>query len=311
MAEEKPNGYPVNSKRPLYGNWRPFGVEIIAEIRNRLILKNENYLLIITGRTGIGKSYAGMRLAELIQPSFAIEQVVFTHQQFLELINSGQLRRGDVILWDEVGVGHSSRSWYTAESRAVNDVVETFRHKNFALIMTCPDLMFIDKRLRLLAHAVLDLKSKDKNNGICWGKYFNLEPNSLLGKLYIKYPNLEGNQLRKFGITYPSNHIVREYENKKTIFTSSITQRSTDTVANIGRIRPVKEEFEPEKIAEQIYSQLNLFLNSRDDPDVFKMMNKFKISKHRAEQVKRIVNEMISNKLLLDNKESVLPFVSV
>ena len=86
----------------------------IKSIQNRLLRKNKNWLSIVCGDTGSGKSYSALTLANAISPrGITIKRnMVFNPIQFLEKINDkSKLQKGDVIIFDEAGVGMSAREW--------------------------------------------------------------------------------------------------------------------------------------------------------------------------------------------------------
>ena len=56
---------------------------IIPAIKNRLNLFNKNWLCLICGEPGSGKSYSGLAICEKVYPDFSIENVIFTPKQFL------------------------------------------------------------------------------------------------------------------------------------------------------------------------------------------------------------------------------------
>ena len=61
------------------------------------IKRNKNFLACITGPTGSGKTYSALRLAERLDSEFDASRIVFTPQEFIDLLNSGTLKKGSVI----------------------------------------------------------------------------------------------------------------------------------------------------------------------------------------------------------------------
>ena len=77
---------------------------VIQEIRKRFE-RNKNWLAVCCGETGSGKSYSALHIAETIDPSFNAKRVVWSVQEFLALLNTDTLKRGNMIVFDEAGVG--------------------------------------------------------------------------------------------------------------------------------------------------------------------------------------------------------------
>ena len=87
--------------RELYGHapqkhWVSY---ILQRIRN-----NKNFLGFLSGPTGSGKSYCCLRIAEEVDPDFTLERVVFNGIDLMNLVNSGKLKKGSVIIFEEAGV---------------------------------------------------------------------------------------------------------------------------------------------------------------------------------------------------------------
>jgi len=80
-------------------------VSFLSAIQTRLLKLNKNFLACCVGPPGSGKSFAMMRIAEILDPEFNIDRVVFSSEQFRQLLNSGTLKPGSFIVWDEAGVG--------------------------------------------------------------------------------------------------------------------------------------------------------------------------------------------------------------
>ena len=58
----------------------------ISEYALNRIKKNQNYMLLITGGTGSGKSYSAIEIALDMDKTFNIDRVVFTAIEFMNLL---------------------------------------------------------------------------------------------------------------------------------------------------------------------------------------------------------------------------------
>ena len=213
---------------------------VLNSIRARLHRRNQNWLAVFLGETGSGKSYGAMHVANYIDKNFTIKNVVFTPRQFLERLNSGELKKGACIVFDEAGVGLPSREWYSVQNRLLSYVLQTFRHKNIACIFTVPNISFIDVAMRRLFHAFIETISIDYENKICITKYFlsGHKPSDKSGDFIRRYPRirLENGELVKvtrFNCKYPELKLVRAYEKKKKEYTN---QLNLDAQAGIEKM---------------------------------------------------------------------------
>jgi len=55
-------------------------------VKRRLYEYNKNWLAIICGETGSGKSYSALKIAETVDPTFSPERIVFSSEQFVRLL---------------------------------------------------------------------------------------------------------------------------------------------------------------------------------------------------------------------------------
>lgn len=209
------------------------GAWYVARIKTRLYQQNKNWLACICGEPGSGKSYAALRLAELISGERL--HIVLTAVEFLEVVNSPKLRRGDTIIFDEAGVGASSREWQSVQNKMLGAVAQTVRHRNTAIILTVPHIGFVDIQMRKLMHAFMQTRYIDFKTGLSYLQTFDIETNPRLDKMYYKYPKFTTADNKVITMTHlaldkPSNDLTMRYEELKTAFTKRLNQQALDSV---------------------------------------------------------------------------------
>lgn len=226
---------------------------------NRLNRRNENLLLSVVGGTGIGKSYTAIFIAMKLNPKrFDVRKhVVFRAKDFMELLNNGNLKRGDVIIWDEAGVEMGSRDWYSISNKMINYVLQTFRHKNIGVIFTVPDFNFIDSQARKLFHATVEVLYKDKAKKRCMVKVMTVEPNPYTGEIYRKYYRWKGGALKQIWIPMIPKETRKIYEPNKKLFTATLNKDVKE------KIELKEEKLKPQKTDEEILKEIEA------NPDLF------------------------------------------
>lgn len=225
---------------------------VINKARSRTRGKNQNYMLVVVGPTGSGKSYSAIALAMMIDPDFDISRVCFRAEEFLKAA-SRDLDPGSVIVFDEAGIDVSSREWYTVRNKAINQTVETFRRDNLVCIWTTPVLSNIDKKSRSYFHGLAEVLDPGKvggKSGEVWGaiKYFDLIPDVQKGGVITVYPQITDAQNRPVQVkgSNPSQpnmiipdprrigrtddeskgkKLIEKYEEKKKEFTEEIKEK--------------------------------------------------------------------------------------
>lgn len=206
---------------------------IVRKVRHRLYRKNKNWLCAICGPTGSGKSYSALQLAVQIDPSFTIERCVFRAERFLEILNSGTLKRGHAIVFDEAGVGLPAREWWKISNKALNYVLQTFRRENLAVIITTPSLGFLDKQARVLIHTFIETMKVEKDKKRVRVKVKESQTNPQMGKTYYKYYRKGRGVLKMTYVTKPPKWLIKDYERKKREFAQALYKEAMDDVKAI------------------------------------------------------------------------------
>jgi hypothetical protein len=211
------------------------------DIIKSMLFDGRNWVGISTGRTRSGKSYSMLTLCLAIDPNFTVDNVVFSAQEFITLLKSGKLQRGSMILWDETGVGLSSREWYSILNKSINYVLQTWGYNNIGLVLTVPHFSFVDVQTRKLCNAEIHTVKLVKSKGYVKAKIHNLTPygNDIkrsrpryhLGR-GVGVADVEIVKFRK-----PPAKLVNLYEKKKRLFAEGLSssiqvdlQRQDDSI---------------------------------------------------------------------------------
>ena len=209
------------------------GKDFVEKIRSAVINKNTNMIVTIVGKPGSGKSWACLRLAEVLSDActgqpFSIDHVAFDKRKFYDLINS-DLPKGQVIVYEEVGVNESNRRWQ--KNMTTNDIMQTFRHRNLILLMNTPLKSFVDKQARQLNHAVFWMKRIDHEKNQSFMKPYFTDTNPITGLTFTSFTVLKGDLITEIKLNKPSIELIREYEKGKVKFTKALNQRSLASYA--------------------------------------------------------------------------------
>ncbi len=213
---------------------------IIDLIHKRINRENKNWLAIVCGPTGGGKSYSALHIAKVIDPEFNIDRVVFTAEDFMKLLNSGKLHKGNVIIWDEAGVGMPAREWYSVSNKVISYILQTFRRENLGVIFTTPSFDFIDSQARKLFHAYMETMNINREEKFVTLKYMIIQNNPKEGKVYIKYPRIKVNgrkkTLMRMDVNKPEKELVKAHEKKKKEFSNKL-KKDTEGILNDAKER--------------------------------------------------------------------------
>lgn len=160
------------------------------DIRRRLNERNQNALILMVGEPGSGKSVNSGSICHDIDPTFDINslpvRMAKSPKEFIDFTD--QMKGGQMLMWDEAGVGLSASEWWEQANLLVNYVLQTFRHENIGTIFTAPQMKDVDSKTRSRFHYILEVTKIDYRSNIAKVKVRRRKHNQLLGKTY--YPRL-------------------------------------------------------------------------------------------------------------------------
>jgi len=165
----------------------------IPRWKNDVLKKDRDKILIVDGREGSGKSSLAQQIAINLDPSFNMDKIAFTADQFMAMVKDPKRKKGDCIILDEAFLAANSRSAMSQINRAMVGLATEMRQLNLFIIICLPSFFDLDKyfalwRSDLLIHTYFDKKG-NRGRFIMWGssKKKNLY---LLGKKFYNYSSV-------------------------------------------------------------------------------------------------------------------------
>lgn len=123
-----------------------------------LVKKDHDIVIVGDGPEGAGKSVMLMQVAHYLDPTFNLDRVCFTAQEFMEAVkNAGKYQ---AVLFDEAFRGLSSRQSLSPLMEALIKMFAEIRQKNLFIIVVMPCFFELTKyiamwRSRALIHVYL------------------------------------------------------------------------------------------------------------------------------------------------------------
>lgn len=192
------------------------------------IKTNKNYMVLIQGETGCGKSYVALRLGEIIDKNFSIDNVVFTPQAFSALFDAGRLKPGAVVIFDEAGVGMSSKEWASRSNKLISNITQTFRTNRHVVIFTLPSGRYLDSSIRNIFHALIEPLGVEQGTTKNAFKLLKIEQNYRQNKTYYPYYRFQDKRTARWfkyaiiRIGKPTEKLCEEYEKKRDAYLSTL-----------------------------------------------------------------------------------------
>lgn len=273
------------------------------KIWDRCNVNNMHFMAAVVGREGSGKSWTALKIAELVDPSFNAQRVMFDPADFLKRLQewkeSGETS-GKAIVIDEAGVGVGVRSWYDKDQIKFNQVLQVIRDENMATLFTLPALGELDSMSRTRLHALIEMTDKEAGE---WGelKWKNMDPDRIneTGTVYKKYPRMRVNghvrKIKKLKYGPPSDELIAEYEKRKDAFQEELYQEALDEMSD----EDTDDGPDLQSIADEIVDECLEDYVSIHNGNKTKFLNKqlietdYNLSHRKADGVKQLIEREV------------------
>jgi len=133
-------------------------------VKNR-VASNKNWLGVICGATGSGKSYFSLAVCERHFPRFTVDNIVFSVKEYLDLFT--ECRAGDIIVFDE-GEEWNARRAMEQKNVEFGNILSMIRATQISSIFTLPDIRQIDVTLVRLMHNYIYTMDIDRKTCPLW-----------------------------------------------------------------------------------------------------------------------------------------------
>lgn len=275
-------------------------------IKREVFEHRRNYAIVITGKVQSRKSTIACQLAREIQPDFDIntQLAIISPKNFLKVLQLENLKRGDVLILDEFGVGMNHRQWFSFLNKAINYLMMTHGFRGIVLIVTVPYEDYVDSDARKLFDMLIETKKKNDNERYATVVVNELQYNQKLGKMYYKlprgiFPDGIVRRIDAIKISYPPEEFMEKYfkiaNESKLLLGSELTAQSEQLERE-----KVQKEFSLEHYVNEVlknHEKFTKIFHGRKIIALEKIMNEFiGIGNRRALQIKTAVEEKLGFK---------------
>lgn len=224
----------------------------------RRVKDNQNFVAVVTGETGSGKSYSALSYCLQIDPTFnPKKQVVFYFKDLMQLINDDEFhnREWKIIMWDEIQIEMSNRKWQSKLNQSIIQLLSTFRAQNIILLMTAPNKSMLDAQVKKLLHAEIKCKGFIKKTSLCklMPRYSQYNPDKDRIYPHKLMHNIGGKGYIPVDIWYigkAPKEVLRLYEDKKTQFNIDLNRKIESNLMDNSKDSSTKGYDQTEKIIE-------------------------------------------------------------
>ena len=245
----------------------------------------------IYGRTGIGKSEAGLAIGERVaqyiseikggtpEEYFCADNIaVMTMEEVLRVLSSKMDKKFSIVGFDDIGIAWSSRDFMTQTNQYLNDIAQTIRTRNLFCYFTLPDPSLIDKVPRELIRYLAKIESSHFRYGYVEAKI--QEPQKTIQFSKKRYPYLldqDGQRIVRHMIFRPSKALRDDYEKRR----SEIEKLNTNQI--IGNMQQISIEesapVEPRLSKKSLFSTpMKIDYNNGEGLSMSKIADKYGVS---------------------------------
>ena len=121
----------------------------LDEVRYRVLDKDFDFVTVIDGREGSGKSVLAQQLGAYLDPNFSLDNIVFTSEDFIKKIKDPHVKKGSCIILDEAFNAINSRASMSEVNRSMGAIATEMRQKNLFIIIVLPSFFDLDKQFAI------------------------------------------------------------------------------------------------------------------------------------------------------------------
>ena len=223
---------------------------LIKKVKKSVQKKDKDRVIIVDGGEGNGKSTFAFQIAKILYPSFDLNNICFTSEEFVRAIS--QASKNECIVYDEAFTGLSSRGALSEVNRMLVSLMMEMRQKNLYVIIVLPTFFLLDKYVAIWrARDLFHIYERNGERGF-W-VYYNRNKKKLLylkGKKEYIYSGVRSN----FRGRFIKGYIVDEDEYRKK---KSIALKSRDR-----RTKSDKFKEQRNNLIRLLYKELDLTLKT-------------------------------------------------
>lgn len=246
----KPKTYPEKIEH------LPLAFRILIYTFVRRLHSGKNCLVIVIGGTGSGKSLSSVCIlywcyiymhGEPPTLEYMKAHWFFKAQDFLKKMNDPELNKGELNLWDEMGISASHKAHQSVQNKAISWLVQSFRNLEQMVVFTVPSALLIDKSVRNLLHYQLETRTILKKSKLCIIKPLELQYNTRMDKMFyhnLFYPSEDEKGLMEevdvVGIPLPPKDFVNAYEDVAREFKAELNLKIQQMIQKADLVEQVK-----------------------------------------------------------------------
>jgi len=178
---------------------------------------NQDRVFIVDGREGSGKSTLAVQMANIVDPDFQLEQIVFTSEQFDTLTR--KIDRYKAVVFDEAFNGLSSKGAMSKENKKLIRLLMECRQRNLFIFIVLPSIFMLEKYVAIFrSQALFHTRIQRNKINQRFFQVYNYEDKTqlyILGKQMMNYNKPRIRNKHRFYGKFPEQLDYDSYLTKK------------------------------------------------------------------------------------------------
>lgn len=217
--------------------------------------------ILLVGKRRTGKSFSTLRLGEILQyPDFKWTNIVFSVDQFIKLLQSGNLKDGDVVGIDDAGVGVASRRWNEERNKRFSEIAQTYGYKHLIVIYNTIGTKYMDTHIRSLFDWQLETVMKNEKAGWVKLKVRLCQYNPDTDKIYRKIPTYNGKKYPFIYLKTPSKENYVPYQKASEKWKDQLSIKATQRLEEDEAKEKKQEKFDTHAAVQEILKDKKRFM---------------------------------------------------
>ncbi len=183
--------------------------------------KDEDRVYIVDGRERVGKSVFALQQAKYLDPTFNINRVCFTPEEFLTAIRTS--KKGQCIIFDEAFRGLSSKASQSKVNKKIVQAMMEVGQSNLIIFIVLPTFFLLELYAAVLRSNALFHVYKDRTDKRAF-RVFAFNKKSLLWK----YGKTKG-----FSYRFPKVRVKGRFFNKYAINEQAYRKKKAESLVNM------------------------------------------------------------------------------
>ena len=192
----------------------------------RLKKRDEDRAYIVDGREGDGKSVFAIQQAAYLDPTFCLDRICFTPEEFVKAIENG--KPGQAIVFDEAFRGLSSAAARSKVNLMIKNALMEMRQRNLFVFIVLPSFFLLDIYAAMLRSNALFHVCRNKKGYRGYYRVYNYKKKGLLYQIGLKRGWSYSNPKTRFKGTFSDRYPIDQdaYKAKKSASLQDLTLAS-------------------------------------------------------------------------------------